>query len=868
MAIELDDFLKKYYRRLHTKAMPDAVLEQLVEDKGKGLLTGHQEEWFTNWLEKDDNAPHGWRAKPVPEPSDENELPEAELKKLFKAFTLALAGMKSNKIFWDSKNDASAIAFVNRWTETGERPVFQIPQPTKECERGIKEIFNFLKTHPQANEIKDIILKDTKKANGEKVFSSDSDLEKFIRENTGSTPKYKTDTRRQVKMQQVATTLYNYMNRWGYTGNTAEEGKKQALATISNALSTVAQEDAFTEIDETGLDDFKNKYAKELLDTLYYNKNIRDRFAEYDTMYEVTKKITKAEGKISWHDPKHDDYVKPKIEDTRSPLQQLKKWATDTYGDTLKKYEELRGGHLFFNYHAKEIFKKIDKKGIKPTDGLNGLLDKAADIKKDLPNKIVEQHFDWFVETMNSIKGEIPNAIDGAWRNASQMKAIIDQIILRATNPDPRNFDPLAMEKAKTAMEIMTAMKYGMLSSRVMNAIKDTDFTIFSDKDLSWNNNDAMKFITGAFDKGIKAAFMGIGYFVTFVGNSFYLSGRKYTNSDNKSGALAQRFKEEQEDINKYGPDAKKSLRDFIAKQKSEIPNKQQIIDNLVNAGFKLEDAEKEYKKAEAALKPSKDDIDKAKAAVDEAQKEVNQLQDTMNQNSHAKKRYDELNDIIVNDGDIKDLQKQENDIINRTQEIQEILKDPSKATQNIRVTDPETLRRILQDLSKQQQVIQDKINELRNDKDRITNATNERESLKTQYGIYNAAETKLNAATTKLTDAKTALTTAENKYKTEAAQIFYNGYNFDDLNKKIEEFKKAEKDIKEINETTQKKQAALDNWDAEHVNKVLELENYWNFLQGHATTWAFNTKTEQKKFDKTKENALLTFNKRYGLSA
>ena len=77
-----------------------------------------------------------------------------------------------------------------------------------------------------------------------------------------------------------------------------------------------------------------------------------------------------------------------------------------------------------------------------------------------------------------------------------------------------------------------------------------------------------------------------------------------------------------------------------------------------------------------------------------------------------------------------------------------------------------------------------------------------------------------------------------------------------------------SEKDIKEINETTQKKQAALDNWDVEHVNKVLELENYWNFLQGHATTWAFNTKTEQKKFDKTKENALLTFNKRYGLSA
>ena len=137
--------------------------------------------------------------------------------------------------------------------------------------------------------------------------------------------------------------------------------------------------------------------------------------------------------------------------------------------DTIKKYEELRGGNLFFKQHAKEICKAIDKEKIKPTDGLNGLLDKADAIKKRISNNTVVQHFDWFVETINSVKDDIPKAIAGAWQDGEQMNAVITQIMLKAT--DPRNSDPQAMEKAKKRKVIIPPIHDITSSGKVEKAM-------------------------------------------------------------------------------------------------------------------------------------------------------------------------------------------------------------------------------------------------------------------------------------------------------------------------------------------------------------------------------------------------------------
>ena len=53
------DYLKKYYRRLHAKAMVENtnVMARLLDEKEKGLLTAEQERWFIDFLEPDPTAP-------------------------------------------------------------------------------------------------------------------------------------------------------------------------------------------------------------------------------------------------------------------------------------------------------------------------------------------------------------------------------------------------------------------------------------------------------------------------------------------------------------------------------------------------------------------------------------------------------------------------------------------------------------------------------------------------------------------------------------------------------------------------------------------------------------------------------------------
>ena len=81
---DMDDFLKKYFRRLHTSAMPYDVLAGLVDSKEKGLLTGHQTEWFNDFLESDPNPDNklGYKAKDLPKVNKTNDITEEELKKL------------------------------------------------------------------------------------------------------------------------------------------------------------------------------------------------------------------------------------------------------------------------------------------------------------------------------------------------------------------------------------------------------------------------------------------------------------------------------------------------------------------------------------------------------------------------------------------------------------------------------------------------------------------------------------------------------------------------------------------------------------------------------------------------------------------
>lgn len=861
---DMDDFLKTYYRRLHTGSMPYDVLAGLVDSRKKGLLTGHQEEWFNDFLEPDPNTNNklGYKAKDLPEPNNTDDLTEEGLKNLYIAFNTAISGMKSKFDDYDTVNDKNIRNFVKEWFDektigTPPQPLFAYPKATPECEEGITKIIDLL--NKQYPSLKTDIVSEARKDDGTKLFDSVESLDKLLKKCADG--KYNTDKSVQSKIQTVAYALYRI---WYNSGQTTPE--TEAIGKIYRNLSNVYQEDAFsvTKV-PSDLTDFKDLYVKDLLDTLYHDKAVREKFKEFDTK-KITEKIEKAEGKISWHDPNSANYVKPKIDDTLTPLQQLEKWTTDTYADTIKKYEDLRGGHLFFKAQAKEIFKAIDKEKIKPTDGLNGLLDKADAIKKRISNKTVMEHFDWFVETMNSIKNDIPKAIAGAWNNGAQMNAVITQIILKAT--DPRNDDPQAMEKAMTAMEIMTAMKYGMMTSKVMDAMKQTDFTIFSDKDLSWNKNDGIKFVTKAFDQSIKAAFLGVGYGVTIVRNKVMMSKRKtnFHDKDNQSGALSQRMREERDRIARDNQ-KKHDIENLISNKQRELQNQQNILQTLQNSGFDKNTAEQYKEQQDNRAKPFKDAMDDASARKTRYQKDKDQFNEEIINHQQEKDAYDQYTRIINGD-DIRELRAEAQQLQDKINNLQNTFNRPLVDPMGNPITDPDIKQAILDrlsnqiaDLSLQYSQKQDEINNLTSDPTRITNARTARSQLQPGYNVYINAQNQLQQT-------EQYYQNAENDYQNAKQQYdnIVNDPTYTDNNNKLSQFKDATASIEEINKIITAKETSLQKWDEEHANKLVVLENYWNFLQGNTKTFAFSLKRAQQKFDVNKQQLLQNYVSQHSL--
>jgi hypothetical protein len=50
-----------------------------------------------------------------------------------------------------------------------------------------------------------------------------------------------------------------------------------------------------------------------------------------------------------------------------------------------------------------------------------------------------------------------------------------------------------------------------------------------------------------------------------------------------------------------------------------------------------------------------------------------------------------------------------------------------------------------------------------------------------------------------------------------------------------------------------------MKNWNADHVNKVIVLEKFWNDLQtGVTKTYAFSRKSAQEEFNETQKAALM----------
>lgn len=562
------NFLLEFYKRLIFNAMPDDQFEQYCEYVKTGDFNGNMKHW-TSMLEKDALDPKKYkevidprdlkgkkklyvRAK-LPDPFTDADylLDDNEWRKMYSALSETLQTMASDKAAHPDKyiQNKQASDFLNEFFD-GVLFKYTTIEDGSAADKEIKELLDLLENNPRVHG-----LLSADKYYG--VLDKDFTFEDLI--NGIKSKKYNSNPTFRDRMLRVADVLVsNTQNQWSPWYGTF--GKSLDF----NAIRAGFESEDISNAQITAL---KHRY-KFLLETLYEKPKAFEVFSSFDSS-KISKTLNDAKEFVDYNKPDSKSYIHPKREEKLSLPEAVSKWWDDTYENYFKKFTKLRGDHIFVSMYAKLICKAIDSEKIKPTDGLDKILESADKIKKYLSTRSAKapDHFNWLVTTLTDLKSTMPKTFAKALSHGAKMELLVSEIALKAV--------PTKMDEAKTAMEVLSVIRYGYTTSKIMDTFNKSDLTIFSDKDLSMNkNNPAMQFINNALDHTIKFAFQSIGYGITIAGNAYLLRNRKFNNKNNRISGAKQRLK--------TAVDAKKT----------NLENEKRAL----NDGLTIADAERNHK--------------------------------------------------------------------------------------------------------------------------------------------------------------------------------------------------------------------------------------------------------------------------------
>lgn len=793
--VNINDFLLQYYMQLRFNAMPPEVRAQYNNYVKANDFRGNMKEWKTKLMHDDGDGNYVQNDLPNPEDVNGNyHLSDAEWEKLFKAYQKALRGMAAARANDDEtiKENKDVKDFLDEYFGDPQTHLFSNAQANPQFIPYLDELRNIFQTYPQLEYVlrqggyTDISFSDLKSGLASKKYNSDPNFQSQLVKIIGFLA---------WKVTEDATVA-----NWFTTTNSA----LAIQGTNQLALQAIA-DNAFadTTIDRNKLDYFKRNHQT-LLNVLYKKDKVFNVFRTYDSG-KISGRIAAARDKLKYDDKTSDDYVPPKRDDELTPLQQLSRWADDTYDNLLDKYLKFHGDRLYFSKNAENIVKAINGAKIKPTDGIKGVLDKAEDIKKNLLYKspTATKHFDWFTKTMGELKDTMKNAFTGALKNGRQMRAIISELIMKAVRDGK-------IEEAKTAMEVLSVIKYGATTSKVMDAFKKENLTIFSDGKLSWNKNEAVKFVSNALDKSIKTAFMGIGYGITIVGNEIRLSGSKFNGNRGRieHAQTAWQAQTNQEFQDKVDETNLQNTNDW-----AEIQNQQQI-QQQINRGRRHPITNQNYDTLLSANERTQEHL-------------TNVANDPNFQTAQANiTRYNELDPTIAS------LQNRENSLQAEINQIYQEYRNPDTyrgmplATQNATATQ---LAARLYEMNQQLHEIQDELQSAQSEMNAIVNNP--------MWSTYQTLVARHTAAK-RISDNESA---------------------------SLSQWRTAAESINELTQNITNRDNELAGWDENHQDKYMELMAYWDMLEtgrdshmGAMYNWLPRSKKNaQRAFDQRKNNII-----------
>lgn len=499
MAIDnVKDYIYEYCRKYHFDIMPSEVRARYDTFAKNDDFIGNMKYWKRDL-----------DGKPLP------TLNSAKLEQLYNLFQAVFENMSQNQRKFAEKSGTKK--FFNEWF--GDGKVFNQPKPVPGVEARVDDF------------VKSVLDKDptttTQLKNIFKRYLSlpeDFDYDSFV--SNVKAGKYKTDPKVRDVLFQMLEHAQSYSDglypgTWPTTlgmyditgGGVLDPDVNKWFQTTYNASFAFA--------------------APRILEQLVKSGSLRKDFESFDFKRTISGKINDAIAATDYTNESSDDFLPPVLNDEKNLLQRV--------DDKLNKFKEntinpwtniLRGTRRFFSPYARFAVEGLsgvkikDKDGknrpLKPTDGLKGILDNADAISKNILKKSPngKKHFDWFAKRLKVYSDNMPKAFAGAFHNPRQMRAIVSQIIYDAINDGK-------IDEAKTALEIMSTMKYGIFHSNVVDALKAENFNIVGDKGLSWNKYEGVKFVTSAMDLTAKYAILGTGRAIVAIRNKWMRDNTK-----------------------------------------------------------------------------------------------------------------------------------------------------------------------------------------------------------------------------------------------------------------------------------------------------------------------------------------------------
>ena len=573
----MKDFLNTYYQRLIFNEMSYEQFVTFCEYIKGGNATSKQKEWAKKYLKKDATGKYTidantglYEREDVPIPSDATEglgdvthTPE-EWEKLYKAFRSTFQRMASSR---DDLSD-EAKKFLDE--HFGATKVFQPAQITAVGKHKIEnDLYPLLQNHKS-------VLEGRLKNAYPPVLSDDFTYQNLL--DAIKDKKYQTDTDVRDRV----------MNAVSYVDGERMPLQAQYGVTVPNFTGYENW------IDDSVQPDKLAAFAAEcdsMLKKIRSDKKVREAFGSYDSG-KITGPLNKALNDQKYDDANSEDYVQPKRYEKLSITEKISEWCGDKYSDLFEKYAKLKGDALYFSDEAKLICKNLPD-DLKKTDNLDTVLTALSKTKEKLTAKHqlnAIKHLEWFEKTMGELKNakNMKKTYAGALQHGGQLRELVKEVMIKAVKESES--DSSAIDKAKTTLEMLSVLHFGFTTSKIMDTIKDTDFSLFSDSKLSWNKNETMQFVTKALDRTVKFAFMGIGYGITMAKNAYSLSKTKIKSYSDEHGNLAGAHKDHL-DIN---ANKKQALENELNANRQLRTNTQTNLDTL-QAGRSYADTERAF---------------------------------------------------------------------------------------------------------------------------------------------------------------------------------------------------------------------------------------------------------------------------------